>query len=93
MLNIYQKPTLEEINDNSIDTIVNKTQWDDLLKLYEKERKAHLFNFNFELYDEIELMYHNDTYVRSNRFFGNDSIKYALRYEVDSIININAAAV
>ena len=77
--------TLREINEFGIDTMINKTHWDDLLKLYETERKAHLFNFNFELYDKIERMYHNDTYVRSNRFLGNDSVKYALMNEVDSL--------
>lgn len=77
--------TLEDITKNNIDTIVNKTQWNQLLNLYEIERKAHLINFNFQLYIEIERMYHNDTYVRSNRFFGNDSIRLALINEVDSI--------
>lgn len=77
--------TIEEITDHGIDTLVNKTQWDSLQKLYETARKAHLFNFNFDLYDEIERMYHNDSYVRSIRMPGNDSIRIALMNEIDSL--------
>lgn len=77
--------TIEKITDYGIDTLVSKTHWDSLLKLYESERKAHLFNFNFYLYDKIERMYHNDSYVRSIRMPGNDSIRYALINEIDSL--------
>jgi len=77
--------TLKEMKEFGIDAILHKTRWDDLLLLYETERKKHLFNFDFELYNQVQQMYHNDVYVRSHRFYGNDSIKYSIRNEVDSI--------
>lgn len=75
---------LEELEDVGIDKVMSEQEWNNLKLFYEVERKNFLYDFDFELYDEINQMYSNDQFMRKH-IVSSDTASWKYFYIVDSI--------
>ena len=70
--------TLEDYQERKLDSLIGEPTWSELELLYEPARKEHLYQFDFDMYDDLSRLFFPDQYVR--RYLRSSTSMYDTLY-------------